>query len=299
MDATATLNHVTSFDGRIPSPVIARFLLLAAIPMGAAWMINAVNTSHPPIHAGAAMELATFALAKSDPIPPGAADLTFESRWTGAMVSAQASAGAAQRPVDSASNAPPPPSETGQAPDLDQAADRGPPPAPPSEKSAPARQAQNKSLPLPEFGGRTAVYDIAARTVYLPNGDKLEAHSGLGGKLDNPRYVNVKMRGPTPPNVYQLTLREQPFHGVRAIRLNPVDGGRMFGRDGMLAHTYMLGPNGQSNGCVSFRNYPKFLAAFLRGEFDRLVVVPDLRNAPSRTALSRLQPIDRYAFNDR
>ena len=37
----------------------------------------------------------------------------------------------------------------------------------------------------------------------------------------------------------------------------------MFGRDGILAHSYMLGPNGQSNGCLSFRDYPKFLRAFL------------------------------------
>ena len=44
----------------------------------------------------------------------------------------------------------------------------------------------------------------------------------------------------------------------------------------MLAHTYMLGPNGQSNGCVSFKDYPKLLEAFLSGEVDRLVVVPDL-----------------------
>jgi hypothetical protein len=58
------------------------------------------------------------------------------------------------------------------------------------------------------------------------------------------------------PNVCNLALREQLFHGVRAIRLNPVDGNRMHGRDGILAHTYMLGPNGQSNGCVSFSNYP-------------------------------------------
>jgi hypothetical protein len=36
-------------------------------------------------------------------------------------------------------------------------------------------------------------------------------------------------------------LREELFHGVHAIRLNPVGGGNMFGRDGMLAHTYMLG----------------------------------------------------------
>jgi len=137
---------------------------------------------------------------------------------------------------------------------------------------------------LPGPDSRTAVYDIAAHTVYLPNGQQLEAHSGLGDKLDDPRYVSVKNRGPTPPNVYELKLREQLFHDVRAIRLTPVDGSRMFGRDGMLAHTYMLGPNGQSNGCVSFRDYQAFLRAFLRGEITRLVVVPRLGNTRYRTA---------------
>ncbi len=134
------------------------------------------------------------------------------------------------------------------------------------------------SLPL-DAGSHTAIYDIVARTVYLPNGEKLEAHSGLGSHLDDPRYVNTKGQGPTPPNVYSLALRERLFHGVRAIRLIPVDDGKMFGRDGMLAHTYMLGPTGQSNGCVSFRNYSTFLNAFLRGEVDRLVVVDHLAKA--------------------
>jgi hypothetical protein len=92
------------------------------------------------------------------------------------------------------------------------------------------------------------------------------------------------MRGPTPPNVYTLTMREKLFHGVRAIRLNPVDEDKMHGRDGMLAHTYMLGPSGQSNGCVSFKDYNKFLQAFLDGKVDRLVVVPELGNTSWRTA---------------
>ena len=88
------------------------------------------------------------------------------------------------------------------------------------------------------------------------------------------------MRGVTPPNEYRLTLREQLFHGVRAIRLNPVDYGRMYGRDGMLAHTYMLGANGESNGCVSFKDYAAFLDAFERGEVNRLVVVERLAGSP-------------------
>jgi Protein of unknown function (DUF2778) len=128
---------------------------------------------------------------------------------------------------------------------------------------------------------RTAVYVIAEHTVYLPNGERLEAHSGLGHRTDDPHYITVKNRGPTPPNVYDLTLRKSLFHGVRAIRLNPVDENRMFGRDGMLAHSYMLrGTKGQSNGCVVFRDYPAFLHAFLRGEVDRLVVVERVEDAP-------------------
>jgi hypothetical protein len=129
--------------------------------------------------------------------------------------------------------------------------------------------------------GRTAVYDIEAHTVYLPNGERLEAHSGLGNKLDDPRYIGDKARGPTPPNVYQLTERGELFHGVRALRLNPVEGSKMFGRDGILAHTYMLGPSGQSFGCVSFKDYEEFLKAYERGEINRLVVVPHLDNRAS------------------
>ena len=169
------------------------------------------------------------------------------------------------------------------------------------EKPAAPREAHNRAPALPVPDRRTALYDIAGHTVYLPNGERLEAHSGLGDKLDDPRYVKVRMRGPTPPNVYDLTLREQLFHGVRAIRMNPVDDSRMFGRDGMLAHTYMLGPSGQSNGCVSFKDYHRFLRAFLKGEVDRMVVVRNLDEAPARLAsLVRAPrgPGDRYAVND-
>jgi hypothetical protein len=144
----------------------------------------------------------------------------------------------------------------------------------------------------------TAVYVIAEHTVYMPNGERLEAHSGLGHRTDDPQYIKVKMRGPTPPNVYDLALREQPFHDVRAIRLNPVGGDSMFGRDGMLAHSYMLGANGQSNGCVSFKDYPAFLHAFLRGEFDRLVVVAHLGNTSWRTAGAGRGPARQYADNN-
>jgi hypothetical protein len=132
----------------------------------------------------------------------------------------------------------------------------------------------------------TAIYDITSRTVYLPNGRRLEAHSGLGDQMDDVRYVNQRMTGPTPPNVYELKLREELFHGVRAIRLIPTDSSKMYGRDGILAHSYLLGPNGQSNGCVSFSDYPAFLDAFLRGDVTRLVVVQRLADPPPPQAVS-------------
>jgi hypothetical protein len=119
-----------------------------------------------------------------------------------------------------------------------------------------------------------AVYDISAHIVYMPDGSKLEAHSGYGEYLDDPGYVSKRMRGATPPHTYDLSLRESLFHGVQAIRLTPVGGDdAIFGRDGLLAHTYMLGPRGDSNGCVSFRNYEAFLSAYRNNEVKRLVVV--------------------------
>lgn len=122
----------------------------------------------------------------------------------------------------------------------------------------------------------TAIYDIAAHTVYMPDGRRLEAHSGLGAALDDPQRVSERMRGATPPHVYALRLREALFHGVRALRLNPIGEGNVYGRSGLLAHTYMLGPNGDSNGCVSFKDYDAFVRAYDRGEVTHLVVVPRL-----------------------
>lgn len=136
---------------------------------------------------------------------------------------------------------------------------------------------------------RTAIYDITARTVYMPNGERLEAHSGLGEMMDDPRYRHVRMQGVTPPNTYNLSLREALFHGVQAIRLNPVDGKAMFGRAGILAHSYLLGPSGQSNGCISFRDYPRFLRAYLRGEVDRIVVVSRLDRPPAFADRSKVR----------
>ena len=126
----------------------------------------------------------------------------------------------------------------------------------------------------PPYDRTTAVYDVSAKTVYLPDGTKLEAHSGLGSKMDDARYAHVRMQGVTPPHIYELKPREALFHGVPALRLNPVGGeDKIFGRDGLLAHTYMLGGNGQSNGCVSFKDYYAFLDAYKNKGIRKLAVL--------------------------
>ena len=120
----------------------------------------------------------------------------------------------------------------------------------------------------------TAVYDISAKMVYLPDGTTLEAHSGLGAKLDDPDSARVRMLGVTPPHIYELKPREALFHGVPALRLTPIGGeDAIYGRTGLLAHTYMLGPNGDSNGCVSFKDYYAFLDAYKNKGIKKLAVV--------------------------
>jgi hypothetical protein len=128
------------------------------------------------------------------------------------------------------------------------------------------------------YDNMTAVYDISARAVYMPDGSKLEAHSGYGSLMDDPAHVNAQNVGATPPNVYDLKPRETLFHGVQALRMVPVGENDTLGRSGLLAHSYMLGPNGDSNGCVSIKNYERFLKAFANGEIRRLVVVPRLED---------------------
>ena len=131
--------------------------------------------------------------------------------------------------------------------------------------------------PLPNPGTKkVAIYDITNGVVLMPDGTKLEAHSGIGKMRDNPKYTHVKMKGPTPPGTYKLSMREKPFHGVAAIRLTSVDGKHPQGRTGLLAHTYLLrSAPGDSHGCVAFKHYDKFLKAFRRGEITHMVIVPE------------------------
>ena len=137
------------------------------------------------------------------------------------------------------------------------------------------------------YDSRTAVYDISAKAVYLPSGVALEAHSGLGALMDDPYHVDRRMVGATPPATYDLKPREKPFHGVRALRMTPVEGTSALGRVGLLTHNYLLGPRGDSNGCVSIKDYDRFIKAYDNGEFNRLVVVPNLRGSATASQRAR------------
>ena len=88
-----------------------------------------------------------------------------------------------------------------------------------------------------------------------------------------------RMVGATPPNVYDLKPREKLFHGVAALRMTPVGENEMHGRNGLLVHSYLLGPNGNSNGCVSIKDYDRFLAAYheRRGQAPRRGAEPQGR----------------------
>jgi hypothetical protein len=146
----------------------------------------------------------------------------------------------------------------------------------PSETRPGVPAARQAALP-PESPVRaqngTAIYDIKAGRVYLPNGEILEAHSGLGQYEDDPRSAALRNRGVTPHGTYDLSLRRGLYHGVQALALTPEDPSAMHGRDGILAHTYMSGPSGQSHGCVVFRNYARVLNAYLQGDIKRIQVV--------------------------
>jgi hypothetical protein len=137
---------------------------------------------------------------------------------------------------------------------------------------------------LPGKGTKVAIYDVSNATVYLPDGTKLRAHSGIGAMRDNPRYEHVTMRGPTPAGIYRLSMREKRFYGVEAIRMTSIDGRDPKNRTGLLTHTNLLRGQKGSHGCVAFQNYQPFLTAFKRGQITMLVVVPELPSSPQQLA---------------
>lgn len=159
-----------------------------------------------------------------------------------------------------------------------------------------AREKPKRSLFSDLFGGadngrgwpgkntKVAIYDVSNATVYMPDGTKLRAHSGIGRMRDNPRFEHVKMTGPTPAGIYRLSMREKRFYGVEAIRMTSIDGRHPKNRTGLLTHTNLLRGRIGSHGCVAFQNYEPFLRAFKRGHITMMVVVPELPSSRNQLA---------------
>lgn len=282
--------------------------LFAASSVELQQLADAAESTDQPVSLPASVAERPTILAYADPSPGGTADTALSTLLTGPseedMAAAQAEAEAAALPdyAETPTAGPRPelrpeetvaakPADAGKAdaPEAD-----APRTAEKSETQKPAKLAYARPE-VPEdkpgstlgqslrslFGGKTragngvAVYDISAAKVYMPDGSVLEAHSGIGNMADNPRYVHVKMNGPTPPHTYNLKMRESRFHGVEAIRMLPVDGKNKYGRDGFLTHSYLLrGGREESHGCVAFADYKRFLTAFKQGKVKQIIVVP-------------------------
>jgi Protein of unknown function (DUF2778) len=288
----AKLNGVSSGASRFRTPPIVLVIVLGLAALASVGFVGTVML-RPSAAPETAVALPPLVLA-----PPPLAEVASNSpsqtiepeRLSGTEpppiqigVSQRASLEAAPPPASTTILAPPPLPRDAAAPDV-----LAPlPPPRPLEFEPPAK-------PATGYDGWTAVYDISAHTVYLPDGTRLEAHSGLGDRLDDPRYVDERDRGATPPHLYELTLRESLFHGIQALRLTPIGEGFSFDRVGLLAHPYMLGPNGDSNGCVSFKDYDAFLRAFQDGEVKRMAVVARLSQEPRQVGrFASLQGLDR------
>lgn len=68
------------------------------------------------------------------------------------------------------------------------------------------------------------------------------------------------MRGATPPDIYDLELRESLFHGVRALRLIPEDQQKTMGRaDGRVLSTV-----------IQTKLHPEQIANYLKYHLSRI-----------------------------
>ena len=85
------------------------------------------------------------------------------------------------------------------------------------------------------------------------------------------------MHGATPPHVYDLDRRARRCSTAsRRCGCTPVGGAEAipWTHRPVCTHSYLLGPRGDSNGCVSFKDYDAFLQRVSRsGKVKRMVVV--------------------------
>ena len=131
------------------------------------------------------------------------------------------------------------------------------------------------SAPASGYDRYTAVYDISARVVYLPDGTSSKPIRAWG----TPSTIRATKRARSRPDAAPSLPVGAPRRLVprrSGPAPQPDRGRRSLRPAGLLAHPFMLGPNGDSNGCVSFRDYEAFLKAYENGQINKLAVVTRL-----------------------
>ncbi len=132
---------------------------------------------------------------------------------------------------------------------------------------------------------KTAIYDISAATVYLPSGEKLEAHSGIATCATIRAMLTRRC----------VALRHRALISFRCVKAYSTGSKQCVCSQPMVAirttatacwrtHTCCAGQD--SNGCVVFKDYARFLRAFKRGEVNRMIVVTSMSSSskPARIA---------------
>ncbi|MBB5418153.1 hypothetical protein OKW33_004956 [Paraburkholderia atlantica] len=89
----------------------------------------------------------------------------------------------------------------------------------------------------------------------LYHNDKLVTDKGYSGKGEHKNKHSsqyVRDRGPIPVGLYEITAPfPHPKTGPHSMRLNPVAGTSLGGRDGFMIHgDSMKEPGNASNGCI-------------------------------------------------
>jgi hypothetical protein len=88
--------------------------------------------------------------------------------------------------------------------------------------------------PARDYAKSTAAYDFTAGSWYPPNGTRLENRSGLGDKLDHPRFVDELERAAMPSHLDERMPRSALFPMVQALLLPPICTSFWFSRTRLL-----------------------------------------------------------------
>ena len=127
------------------------------------------------------------------------------------------------------------------------------------------------------YNRRTAIYDISAHTVYLPNGATAGGAFGSRRRDRTIRASCMKECAGRRHQMFTSLLRANSFFmGFKRCVSNPSARAIFSDAPDFWRILICSCANGASNGCVSFKNYDAFLQAYQNGEIKHLAVVAHL-----------------------